>query len=115
MENRPTRSRGLYRLPLELLHEILSYLPPTDVFNFIFSDDDLLARLGMPSTRPCHHGGSSLEMGGRRLNRQSTPFGRLPTELLLLILSMLPPAALISLAVACSHHVRYWGIAGPFP
>ena len=102
MDDSTVLREGLHVLPLELIEQIISYLQPTDALNFIFADYSFLRQLGVAPDIP--------RAGG---DRASTPFERLPTELLLLILSILPPPALISLALAFYHHLRARGIAGP--
>ncbi|KAI9816345.1 MAG: hypothetical protein M1832_005102 [Thelocarpon impressellum] len=113
---------GLYTLPSEMVHEIISYLGPTDFISLVFSNYDLLCQHGLAprlpidrlaslladaSRSPPSHGESKNGLPG------NTPLQQLPTELLLSIMAAMRPLAMANFVFAHYHHLRLLGIAPP--
>ncbi len=106
--------QGYRTLPAEILYEVISYLNPTDRVNLIFSDYDFLCRHGMVPALSRQDVDALICVGGSEPGHAPSPLERLPTEVLLQILTFLPLAALCNMALAYYHHLRSRGIAGRF-
>lgn len=124
MPTRPNHARrdGLGILPPEIMYEIISYLRPTDFINFVFSDYNLLQRHGIAPPQPRHQivarleaesSSSSFSSHARNVSSGlTTPFDRLPNELVLSILSSLQPRAMVDFVLA---HYTYLLLRGMVP
>ncbi|KAI9752659.1 MAG: hypothetical protein M1815_000363 [Lichina confinis] len=108
------RAPGLRSLPVELLYEIFSYLSPPDAVNLVLSDYEYLSRRSMGPILSRRQVDALVCAPDLQNKQHASRLERLPTEILLQILVMLPPIALSSLALAYYHMLRHRGIAGQF-
>ena len=108
------RAPGLRSLPVELLYEIFSYLSPPDAVNLVLSDYEYLSRRSMGPILSRRQVDALVCAPDLQNKQHASRLERLPTEILLQILAMLPPIALSSLALAYYHMLRHRGIAGQF-
>lgn len=97
-----------YRLPSELILEIVDYLPPESFINFVFANYPLLRNYGLA---PALSAGRVTYLTTQTMIPAMFPLLRMPPELMLRVINYLPPIDVMRFVVANYQDLARQGIA----